>query len=72
MDDHYMGKRCRFSAECHVYQGMVQLKQPLFLVKNIYCNNGHRWWNRCNIYRELSTGQKVEPSLLPNEDLRAG
>lgn len=70
MNDKNMGQRCKFSNECHVYKGHVTLKQPLFIVKNMYCNNGPRWWNRCSIFEKFVSGEKVEESLVPTEDLR--
>ena len=65
-----MGRRCRFANQCHVYQGLVPLKQPLFLVKNIYCNNGARWWQKCNVYNKFVVGEEIKESLIPAEDLR--
>ena len=65
-----MGRRCRYSGRCHVYQGLVQLKQPLFLVKNIYCNNGMRWWSRCKVFEHFNASDEVNESLIPSEDLR--
>ena len=70
MDDKYMGQRCKFSNECHIYKGIVELKQPLFIVKNIYCNNGSRWWSRCQVYTKFMAGEEVEKTLIPTEDLR--
>jgi hypothetical protein len=65
-----MGKRCKFADQCHVYQGLVPLKQPLFIVKNIYCNNGFRWWQKCEIYQKLSHGEDISEDIIPSEDLR--
>ena len=70
MIDKYMGQRCKSSDECHVYKGLVELKQPLFIVKNIYCNNGLRWWSRCQVYNKLIAGENVDETLIPTDDLR--
>ena len=70
MNDKYMGRRCRFAKECHVYQGLVQLNKPLFLVKNIYCNNGSKWWQQCNIYQKLVKGEEIDESIVPDDELR--
>ena len=65
-----MGSVCKYSKECHIYQGLVQLKQPNFLVKNMYCNNGPRWWNKCNVYDKFLNGEEINESIIPAEDLR--
>ena len=70
MNEKSMGRRCRFANQCHIYQGLVPLKQPLFLVRNMYCNNGLRWWQKCNVYEKFSSGQEVDESLIPEESLR--
>ncbi|MGF7138736.1 hypothetical protein [Roseimarinus sediminis] len=70
MNDRSMGRRCKFASQCHIYQGLVQLKQPLFLVKNIYCNNGPRWWQKCAVYDKFSRGEEISESMIPAEDLR--
>ncbi|MFA9390042.1 MAG: hypothetical protein ACERKD_09560 [Prolixibacteraceae bacterium] len=70
MDDKYMGRRCQFISECHVFQGKVKFKLPLFVVKNIYCNNGPRWWSRCHVYENFISDDKQDLSIIPSEDLR--
>jgi hypothetical protein len=70
MNDKYMGRRCKYANQCHIFQGLVQLKQPLFIVKNIYCNNGPRWWERCNVYEKFKLGEDISEDMVPAEDLR--
>ncbi|MBN1925838.1 MAG: hypothetical protein JW798_08380 [Prolixibacteraceae bacterium] len=70
MNERNMGKRCSYSDQCHIFNGLVALKQPLFLVKNIYCNNGFRWWSKCNVYQNFSNGNAVTEKMLPDEGLR--
>lgn len=65
-----MGRRCRYAHHCHIYLGKVELKQPLFLVKNIYCNNGPRWWQKCNVFAKFNQGEVINPTLVPADDLR--
>lgn len=65
-----MGRLCKHAGQCHVYKGKVKLKQPLFLVKNIYCNNGFRWWQKCAVFEMFNNGSTVDESMLPSEDLR--
>ncbi len=70
MIDKSMGKRCRFASECHIHKGLVELNQPLFIVRNIYCNNGERWWNKCDVYAKFNSGEEVTEDLIPTESLR--
>lgn len=65
-----MGRCCSYAKECPVYQGLVPLRQPLFLVKNIYCNNGQRWWSRCLLFDRFTNGEDIDETMVPSEDLR--
>ncbi len=70
MIDRNMGKRCIYSDQCHIYQGKAELKQPLFLVKNIFCNNGYRWWSKCEVFKQFEAEEPVLESMVPDEGLR--
>ena len=65
-----MGRLCKYAGRCHVYNGRVALKQPLFLVKNMYCNNGFRWWQKCAVFEKFSLDDQVDESILPSLDLK--
>ncbi len=65
-----MGRRCKFANQCHVFQGKAELKQPLFIVRNMYCNNGERWWKKCRVYEMYMKGEEVSEDFIPTEDLK--
>ena len=65
-----MGRRCGFADKCHIYQGKVKLKQDNFIVRNIYCNNGERWWRKCNVFDKFNKREEITNSLVPTEGLR--
>ena len=46
------------------------MNQPLFLVRNIYCNNGARWWGKCDVFQIFDKGGNISVNVLPNEDLK--
>ncbi|MBN2263412.1 MAG: hypothetical protein JW735_10890 [Prolixibacteraceae bacterium] len=64
-----MGRLCIYAGQCPVHKGLVALKQPLFLVKNIYCNNGPRWWNKCKVYVRFEAGDEINDQMVPADDL---
>lgn len=69
MFDRRMGRLCSYASQCPVHQGLVALKQPLFLVKNIYCNNGSRWWSKCKVYDRFKAGEEIDDKMVPSDDL---
>ncbi len=70
MNDNNLGKRCPFSDQCPVFNGLSPMNQPLFLVRNIYCNNGARWWGKCDVFQIFDKGGNISVNVLPNEDLK--
>ena len=53
MAEKNLGRRCKFAMECSVYQGQKSIRDiPLVIYRNVFCNNGLKGWNNCEIYQD--------------------
>lgn len=53
MADKNLGRKCKFAKECSVYQGKKTIRDiPLTIYRNVFCYNGEKGWNNCNIYKD--------------------
>jgi len=61
-----LGRRCKYAGECPVYQNEIKtLGKPIYLIRNVFCNRGHKGWNNCKRYLALEQGQPVEEEMTP-------
>lgn len=61
-----LGKLCKHSADCHVYQNKnKELNKPLFLIRNVYCNRGYKGWSNCKRYVLLEQGLEADEKMTP-------
>ncbi len=63
----HLGKLCKYAGECSVYQNENnEVKKPIFLVRNVFCNRGAKGWTNCKRFQLYETGQPVPDDLTPN------
>ncbi|MDD4426035.1 MAG: hypothetical protein WCY58_04610 [Mariniphaga sp.] len=62
----YLGKRCKYAEECTVYQDENnEVKKPVFLIRNVFCNRGLKGWKNCKRYMAYERGEKVDDTMTP-------
>jgi hypothetical protein len=63
----HLGKLCKYAGECTVYQNENnEVKKPIFLVRNVFCNRGAKGWNNCMRYQAYEEGKQVDDNMTPN------
>jgi hypothetical protein len=63
----HLGKLCKYAGECTVYQNENnEVKKPIFLVRNVFCNRGAKGWTNCQRFHLYEAGQPVPDDLTPN------
>lgn len=61
-----LGKLCRYSGECSVYNDENdKIQKPLFIIKNVFCNRGHKGWSNCKRFIMYEQGQAVDKHITP-------
>ncbi len=61
-----LGRRCKYAKECPAYQGKIKnLKKPIFLIRNVFCNRGIKGWSNCARFNALERGEPVNPDSTP-------
>ena len=62
----YLGKLCKYAKDCSVYQNKNKnIKKPIFLIRNVFCNRGLKGWSNCKRYLELEKGEIVTDNTTP-------
>lgn len=62
----YLGKLCKYANDCSVYQNKNKnIKKPVFLVRNVFCNRGLKGWSNCKKYLALEAGEPVTENTTP-------
>ena len=62
----HLGKLCKYAGECTVYQDENnEIKKPIFLVRNVFCNRGKKGWYNCKRFLAYEDGQTVPDSMTP-------
>jgi hypothetical protein len=55
MVDKNLGQRCKYAKECSVYLGDKKIRDiDLTIYRNVFCNNGIKGWNNCEVYKEVN------------------
>lgn len=66
INQRYLGKLCPYSKDCPVYQEEMQIKGiSTFLIKNVFCNRGHKGWKNCERFKLYDDGQEVPATATP-------
>ncbi|MFW6370490.1 MAG: hypothetical protein ACOC10_04715 [Bacteroidota bacterium] len=61
-----LGKLCKYARECSVYKNNNnELKKPVFLIRNVFCNRGAKGWNNCLRYTSYQEGNTVQAEMTP-------
>lgn len=62
----YLGKVCKYAKDCSVYQNTNKnIKNPIYLVRNVFCNRGLKGWSNCKRYLALEAGEPVTENTTP-------
>jgi hypothetical protein len=62
----HLGKLCKYAGECTVYQDENnEIKKPIFLVRNVFCNRGKKGWYNCKRFLAYEDGETVPDSMTP-------
>ena len=66
INQRYLGKLCPYAKECPVYQEELLIKRTSpFLIKNVFCNRGHKGWKNCERFNLAEDGQEVPTTATP-------
>ncbi len=61
-----LGKLCKYATGCSVYQdNNRELKKPVFLIRNVFCNRGIKGWNNCLRFMNYQEGKTVKEEMTP-------
>lgn len=61
-----LGKLCKYAQECPVYLNKNRnIKKPIFLVRNVFCNRGDKGWSNCERFLALEAGEMVNSNTTP-------
>lgn len=64
----HLGKLCKYAKECTVYQNENdEIKKPIFLVRNVFCNRGKKGWFNCKRFLTYEEGKTVPDSMKPQD-----
>jgi hypothetical protein len=62
----HLGKLCKYAKDCSVYNNENNnIKKPIFLVRNVFCNRGPKGWNNCKRFLLYEQGEDVPDSMTP-------
>ncbi len=61
-----LGKLCKYASKCTVYQNSnSELKKPVFLIRNVFCNRGGKGWYNCLRFLKYEEGEGVRANMTP-------
>ena len=62
----HLGKLCRYAKDCSVYNNENhEIKRPIFLVRNVFCNRGPKGWNNCKRFLLYENNINVPDNMIP-------
>lgn len=62
----HLGKLCKYSMECSVYKGQNErIEKPIFIIKNVFCNRGHKGWKNCKRFELYEQKEPVDDKITP-------
>jgi len=61
MKEQNLGKKCRYSSKCPVYQGIEEPRNmDLTIWRNVFCYRGMKGWSNCHRFHAYEQGYKEE------------
>lgn len=64
----HLGKLCKYAGDCPIYNDENErIDKPVFLVRNVFCNRGHKGWVNCKRHEMLEKGESVPPEIVPTD-----
>ena len=64
----YLGRLCPFAKSCPVYQEKLIIEHmSSYLIKNVFCNRGHKGWKNCMRFKLAAEGADIPPAATPYE-----
>lgn len=64
----HLGKLCKYTSVCTVYKNENnRIDKPIFIIKNVFCNRGHKGWSNCKRFLLYEQEERVKDSTTPND-----